>query len=60
MQSKKPKKSYSLYRQGVNDAIDVASSVLLNEIFSSDPRANRHDAEEKVKYLCNKLKKIIE
>ena len=60
MSNNKPKKKYSLYRQGVNDTIDAASSILLNDIFASDPRANRQDAEAKVRYLCNELKKIIE
>lgn len=58
-QYKKPKKKYSLYRQGVNDAIDEMSNVILNEIYINDPYVNKQDIEEKVKYLINKVKLLI-
>jgi len=58
MASTKPKKRYSLYRQGVSDAIDHISN-LIPEVFASDPRANRYEIEEKMRYIQNKLKELI-
>ena len=59
MANKKPKKKYSLYRQGVNDAIDVVTSTMLNDIFSNDPYACKEDIEEKVNYIQEKVKELI-
>lgn len=59
MADKKPKKRYSLYRQGVTDTIDEMSRLLLTEIFNNDPRANREEIVEKVRYLQTKLKNLI-
>jgi hypothetical protein len=59
MADKKPKKRYSLYRQGVTDTIDEMSRLLLTEVFANDPRANREEVIEKVRYLQNKLKDLI-
>jgi hypothetical protein len=58
MASKKPKKRYSLYRQGVTDAIDHLD-ILIPDAFGSDPRASRYEIEEKIKYIQNKLKELI-
>lgn len=59
MADKKPKKRYSLYRQGVTDTIDEMSRLLLTEVFNNDPRANREEIIEKVRYLQTKLKNLI-
>ncbi len=59
MASKKPKKRYSLYRQGVIDAIDHLS-ILIPEVFGSDPRSSLYEVEEKRAYIQNKLKELIE
>ena len=59
MANKKPKKKYSLYRQGVNDAIDVVTSTMLNDVFSNDPYARKEDIEEKVNYIQEKVKELI-
>lgn len=58
MASSKPKKRYSLYRQGVTDAMDEMSRVLL-EMFVNDPRANKEEIIEKVRYLQSKIKNLI-
>jgi hypothetical protein len=54
----KSKKRYSLYRQGVNDAVDKLSSVFV-EVFSSDPRVQREDIESKLRYIQNQIKELI-
>ena len=59
MVDKKPKKRYSLYRQGVNDSIDTVTNLLLYDIFANDPRANREEIQEKVLYIQKKLKELI-
>ena len=59
MADKKPKKRYSLYRQGVTDTIDEMSRLLLTEVFNNDPRVNREEIIEKVRYLQTKLKNLI-
>ena len=59
MADKKPKKKYSLYRQGVNDAIDVVTNTMLNDIFSNDPYTRKEDIEEKVHYIREKVKELI-
>ena len=56
--SKKPKKRYSLYQQGVADAIDHLD-ILILEAFGSDPRSSRYEIEEKIKFIQNKLKELI-
>lgn len=62
MAEKKPKKRYSLYRQGVNDAIESMTDLLLNDIFSYDCSSyvNQEEIQEKVKYLRKKLKELVE
>jgi len=59
MADKKPKKRYSLYRQGVTDTIDEMTRLLLSDVFANDPRANREEIVEKVRYLQSKLKSLI-
>jgi hypothetical protein len=59
MADKKPKKRYSLYRQGVNDSIDTVTNLLLYDIFANDPRANREEIQEKVLYIRKKLMELI-
>lgn len=60
MADKKPKKRYSLYRQGVNDSIDTVTNLLLHDIFANDPRANREEIQEKVMYIRKKLRELIQ
>ena len=43
MAEKKPKKKYSLYRQGVKDAIDTVTNTMLNDIYAGDPYARKED-----------------
>lgn len=59
MAAKKPKKRYSLYRQGVKDAIEVVTNTMLKDVFSGDPYACREDIEEKVFYIQTKVKELI-
>tara|TARA_E500000318_G_scaffold68467_1_gene63281 strand:- start:5263 stop:5442 length:180 start_codon:yes stop_codon:yes gene_type:complete len=58
MAEKKPKKRYSLYRQGVSDAIEQLND-LIPEAFGSDPLSNRYEVEQKIKYIKDKLKNLI-
>ena len=60
MADKKPKKRYSLYRQGVNDSIDTVTNLLLYDIFTNDPRANKEEIQEKVMYIRKKLRELIQ
>ena len=55
MAVKKSKKKYSLYQQGVSDAIEYLD-ILIPEAFGSDPRSRMYEVEEKLKYIQNKLK----
>jgi|TARA_R110000824_G_scaffold253701_2_gene442713 hypothetical protein len=55
---KKSKKKYSLYQQGVSDAIEYLD-ILIPEAFGSDPRSRMYEVEEKLKYIQNKLKDLI-
>ena len=59
MAEKKPKKKYSLYRQGVKDAIDTVTNTMLNDIYAGDPYARKEDIHEKVLYIQKKLKDLI-
>ena len=58
MADKKPKKRYS-YRQGVTDTVDEMTRLLLSDVFANDPRANKEEIVEKVRYLQSKLKSLI-
>lgn len=58
-EDKKPKKRYSLYRQGVKDAIELMTDTLLNDIYVNDPRVDKRDVEEKVIYLIKKINTLI-
>ena len=57
--SKKPKKKYSLYRQGVNDTIEIMSKAIM-DAFASDPYADRQQIEAIIRLAQTSAHKIIE